>query len=224
MTNENVTLKNQVLELQNKCDEIKSMLEVLMGIKTNVNDKSPSPEDTPIVCEQVPDFKTLKVTLETKKLTTLVYEMLTNKSQESFENQSPEDKLTTRRPFNEQRNVVKIFVKFMGNIPRKPFNMAHMFEWKDTMRILIDHSYEKLKNYMDTHNLIKRKPKKGHITVANLKNPAIKRHFANSGNITWDIRNNSEDNVPDNDSLAIETQDESIEVEDVHESIEVEHV
>ena len=69
------------------------MLEVLLGIKSNVDDKPPSSEneDVPIIFEQFPDFKTLQITLNTKHLKMLVYEMLTNKCKESFNSQSTEE-------------------------------------------------------------------------------------------------------------------------------------
>ena len=74
--------------------------------------------------EQVPDLKTLQITSNTKNLKMLVYEMLTNKCKELFNSQSTEEIKNTRRVFTKQCNVVDIFIKFMGNIPPKPINMA----------------------------------------------------------------------------------------------------
>ena len=69
------------------------MLEVVLWINSNVDDKSSSSknEDVPIMFEQVPDLKTLQITSNTKNLKMLVYEMLTNKCKESFNSQSTEE-------------------------------------------------------------------------------------------------------------------------------------
>ena len=78
---ENTSLKKQVTDLQHTCDRIESLMEVALGMKSNVDDKSPvnDKEDVPIIYEQVPDFETLKINLNTKNLKQLVFEMLTNK-------------------------------------------------------------------------------------------------------------------------------------------------
>ena len=214
---ENTSLKTQVTDLQHTCDRIESLMEVALGMKSNVDDKSPGndKEDVPIIYEQVPDFETLKINLNTKNLKQLVFEMLTNKCRESFDNQSPEESKKTRRVFTNQKNVVDIFVKFMGNRPLKPINVTQLVEWKDTMRLIIKNTYEVVKDYMHNHELIQRKTKRGDITVAMLKTPGVKKHFANLSDITWEVRTNSQDDGTNNATTLQETQDESVEVEEV---------
>ena len=90
MIKDNKYLKKQVTDLQHTCDKIKSLLEVTLGMKSNIDDKlaEANNEDVPTIFEQIPDFETLKISLDTKNLKTFVYEMLTTKVNESYHKQS----------------------------------------------------------------------------------------------------------------------------------------
>ena len=68
---------------------------------------------------------------------------------------------------------------------------------------------------MDHHKLIGRKTKKGEITVAMLKTSGVTKHFANRGEITWEVRTNTQDECTDNATPIQETKNESVQVEEV---------
>ena len=48
-----------------------------------------------------------------------------------------------------------------------------------------------------------------------LKTSGVKIYFANRGEITWEVRTNTQDECTNNATTLQETQDESVEVEEV---------
>ena len=88
------------MEVKNTCQNIQSLLEVVLGMKENKDETiqyKVNDDEVPVMQELIPEYTTVAMLLKTKKLKVLVYKMLTNRCQESFENQSTNDRNKTKR-------------------------------------------------------------------------------------------------------------------------------
>ena len=77
-------------------------------------------QHVPVLAELILDYSTIAILLKTKQLKVLVYEMITNRCQESYESQSMTDRKNTKREHNRNKQCVENFIMFMKDFPIKP--------------------------------------------------------------------------------------------------------
>ena len=141
-------MDKQVTELKNTCENIQSLLEVVLGMKETKDENIQyeiNDDEVPVMQELIPEYATVKLLLKTNSLKVLVYQMVTNRCQEAFENQSQADRNKTKREHNRNKQVVENFIMFMKDFPMKPDSLLEMRQWKHDMQNAINVGYESLK-------------------------------------------------------------------------------
>ena len=100
LVKDNKNLEKTIMDVKNTCHKIQSLLKVVLGmmetkddsIEYNIND-----EDVLFMSELLPEYATVVMLLKTNNSKVLVYEMITNRCQDSFENQSTTDRNKIKR-------------------------------------------------------------------------------------------------------------------------------
>ena len=168
---DNEKLENDITEVKATCEKIKSLLEVVLGMKDNQEDSIDykiNDDDVPVLAEMIPDYSTIAILLKTKHLKVLVYEMITNRCQESFESQSMTDRNKTKREHNRNKQCVENFIMFMKDFPIKPDSVLKLRQWKLDIKKAIDVGYDILKDFVVSNDLMKL-TKSGDIPMSSMR-------------------------------------------------------
>ena len=150
-------LRNQVRQVESKCDKILSILETKLGPYV----PPVSNEETTEVNEIIPDFIELKTRIDVKDVEKFAIEFLTSECDKSYEifrlNPTIDSKMKSncKSKFNKQKKAISIFMLFMRDIPEKPKKLYELGTWKGQMIICVKNAMKRLKDFISKHKMKK---------------------------------------------------------------------
>ena len=175
---------------EKKLDKVISILENRFG-PHELNDNNESTID-----ELIPDFLTLRSRMHNTSFFNFAHTFLTTECQlsyDSFRNDKTITDMTfreaVRTQFVKQKRAMKLFEQFLTDVPTKPNNAQHLYQWKNEMSVCINNGIKRFQKFTEDHKL-KKGTRKTEITVHLLTETKtvelVKSHFSKE---TGDVHN-----------------------------------